>query len=42
MKKELYLDCEWFIGGELFLIGYATNLKNYGQLYDETLTKENP
>ena len=39
MKTELYLDCEWFIGGELFLVGWATDLRNYGQLYDDQLTK---
>jgi phosphoribosylpyrophosphate synthetase len=37
---DLYLDCEWFIGGEIFLIGWSRNTKVFGQLYDDTLTEE--
>jgi len=37
--KHLFIDAEWFIGGEVFLIGYAHNTKKSGQLYDESLSK---
>lgn len=40
MQKDLYLDGEWFIGGDIFLLGWAFDKKNYGQLYDDTLTHE--
>lgn len=40
MKRDLYLDAEWFIGGDVFLIGWAFDKNNFGQLYDETLTEE--
>jgi hypothetical protein len=39
--NDLYLDLEWFFNQEIFLIGYAYSLTNYGQLYDQTLTIEN-
>jgi len=35
---NLYLDCEWFLNQNLFLIGYAYNAKEFGQLYDQTLS----
>lgn len=38
--QDLYLDCEWFIGGDIFLIGWARDTKTFGQLYDHTLTCE--
>ncbi len=38
---DLYLDLEWFFNQELYLIGYAYSVTNYGQLYDNTLTHEN-
>ncbi len=38
--KDLYLDAEWFIGGEVFLLGWAHSNREYGQLYDEGLTLE--
>lgn len=41
MADDLYLDCEWFIGGDIFLIGYARGPKSFGALHDESLTKEN-
>ena len=34
---DLYLDCEWFLNQELFIIGYAYSVNNYGQLYDKKL-----
>ncbi len=39
MKTDLYLDCEWQLNQEIFLIGYAFNLKDYGQLYGYSLNK---
>lgn len=38
---DLYLDLEWFMNQDIYLIGYAYSLTNAGQLYDETLTMEN-
>ncbi len=37
---DLYVDCEWFLGGEIFLIGWSRDRYQFGQLYDETLTLE--
>ncbi len=37
---DLYLDGEWFIGGEIFLLGWSRNTKVFGQLYEDTLTEE--
>ena len=37
---DLFLDGEWFIGGEIFLLGWSRNTKVFGQLYEETLTVE--
>ncbi|RTL56229.1 MAG: hypothetical protein EKK37_17300 [Sphingobacteriales bacterium] len=37
---DLFLDAEWFIGGDVFLIGWARDNKTFGQLYDESLTEE--
>ncbi len=38
---DLYLDAEWFIGGEIFLIGWSRDKRQCGQLYDDNLTLEN-
>jgi TRAP-type mannitol/chloroaromatic compound transport system permease small subunit len=38
---NLYLDLEWFLNQNVFLIGYAYSLSEYGQLHDETLTVDN-
>ena len=35
---NLYLDCEWFLNQNLFLIGYAYSISEQGQLYENTLT----
>lgn len=37
---DLYLDAEWFIGGEIFLLGWSRNTKVFGQLYEDSLTKD--
>ena len=39
-RKELYLDGEWFIGGKVFLIGYAYETGPCRQLYLRQLTKK--
>lgn len=39
--KDLFLDAEWFIGGEIFLLGWCFDKKNHGQLYDDSLTAQN-
>lgn len=38
---DLYLDAEWFIGGDVFLVGYCRDAKTFCNLYDATLTAEN-
>lgn len=40
-KKELYVDAEWFISQRMYLLGYAYNLRQYGQLYGKALCREN-
>ena len=35
---NIFVDCEWFLDQNLFLVGYAYSLKEYGQLYEKTLT----
>ena len=37
---DLYLDAEWFIGGEIFLLGWSRDKHQCGQLHDDTLTAE--
>lgn len=37
---DLYLDGEWFIGGEIFLLGWSRDTRQFGQLYDDSLTEE--
>ena len=37
---DLFLDAEWFIGGDIFLLGWSRNTKVFGQLYESTLTEE--
>lgn len=38
---DLYIDLEWFSNQELFLVGYAYSITNFGQLHDENLNVEN-
>jgi DNA polymerase elongation subunit (family B) len=38
---EIYIDCEWTIDQDIFLIGYAYTLRKKGQLYEKNLTKKN-
>ncbi|NOT36437.1 MAG: hypothetical protein HOP11_03560 [Saprospiraceae bacterium] len=38
--RSIYIDAEWYIGGHIFLIGYAYSKYEFGQLYDGALTKE--
>jgi hypothetical protein len=40
MAMDLYLDAEWFIGGDIFLLGWSRNTKVFGQMYEDTLTEE--
>ncbi len=37
MHDEIYIDAEWYIGGNVFLLGYAYNDKDHGHLYDRRL-----
>jgi hypothetical protein len=39
MKKSIYLDGEWFIGGNIFLIGLCDSSGRTWQLYHGTLTR---
>ncbi len=41
MARSIYIDCEWYIGGDLFLVGYAYSARNYGQIHGSKLTKNN-
>jgi hypothetical protein len=51
IKKDLYLDCEWHVNQNVFLVGYVhsstdclgkpAQLLSKGQLYDSTLTQNN-
>ena len=46
MKKqikstEIYIDAEWFISQKMYLLGYAYDLRNYGQLYGRPLNRAN-
>lgn len=38
-KRNLYLDCEWFIGGKLFLFGACDNSGRTVQLYGKQLNR---
>ena len=38
MRKNLYIDAEWFPNQEIFLIGYARDNAAVGQLYSRSLT----
>ena len=38
-KKSIFIDAEWYIGGDIFLIGYAYSIKKFGNLYDDTLSR---
>lgn len=40
-RKELYIDAEWFITQEMYLIGYAYNMSQYGQLWGKALNARN-
>jgi hypothetical protein len=39
--KSLYIDCEWYIGGKVFLIGACGSDARCTQLYSTTLAKDN-
>ena len=40
-RKELYIDAEWFITQKMYLIGYAYNMSQYGQLWGKALNARN-
>lgn len=37
---DIYIDCEWFIPQNLFLVGWCNNTRSYGQLYGYSLNKK--
>lgn len=37
---DLFLDAEWFIPRDIFLIGWSRDRHQWGQLYDDSLTVE--
>lgn len=37
MATSIFIDAEWYIGGDVFLIGYAYNDKDHGQLFGNKL-----
>ena len=39
MGKNLFIDAEWFLNQNIYLIGYAYNLSSCNQLYDLTINK---
>lgn len=39
--RSIYLDAEWYIGGNVFLIGYVYQNGDKDQLFDRSLTKKN-
>lgn len=41
MKTNLYIDLEWFMNQEVFLIGYAYSVTRAGQLYEDSLNIDN-
>jgi len=40
MKIDLYLDCEWQLNQNIFLIGWAYSTKQKGQLFHRTIGKK--
>ena len=38
---NVFIDVEWSRRGDIFLLGYGYNTRQYGFLYDESLTPEN-
>ena len=40
MPRSFFIDCEWYIGGDIFLIGWAYSVRSQGQLYDSSLTQQ--
>lgn len=40
MGKNLFIDAEWFLDQNIYLIGYAYNLSSCNQLYGYTLNRD--
>lgn len=40
MGKNLFIDGEWFLNQEVYLLGYAYNQQQCGQLYDATMDRD--
>ncbi|OJV39637.1 MAG: hypothetical protein BGO29_04625 [Bacteroidales bacterium 36-12] len=39
MGRNLFVDCEWFLNQQIYLIGYGYNLKEINQLHDYTINR---
>lgn len=39
MGKNLFIDAEWFLNQQVYLVGYAYNLKSCNQLYESTINR---
>ena len=39
--KNIYIDCEWFLNQHIYLLGYAYNFQDWGQLCDDAVNLEN-
>lgn len=39
--KNIFIDCEWFLNQRIYLLGYAYNLNEWGQLCDNAVNLEN-
>lgn len=40
-ERAIYIDCEWYLSQEMYLLGYAYDLRHYGQLYGSALNRSN-
>jgi len=39
--KNIFIDCEWFLNQRIYLLGYAYNLNDWGQLCDNAVNLQN-
>lgn len=38
--EEIYIDCEWFMNQEIYLLGYAYDLRHFAQLWGSSLNRD--
>lgn len=39
--KNIYIDCEWFLRGKIFLIGFGNTTSNIHQVFGKNLNQKN-